>query len=35
VIEDRIKTGDLAELPVETRIRLSGASPTASTEASR
>ncbi len=35
VIEDRITTGDLAELPVETRIRLSGASPTASTEASR
>jgi predicted phosphodiesterase len=35
VIEDRIATGDLAELPVETRIRLSGASPTPSTEASR
>jgi hypothetical protein len=35
VIEDRITTGDLAELPVETRIRLSGASPTPSTEASR
>jgi predicted phosphodiesterase len=35
VIEDRIATGDLAELPLETRIRLSGASPTPSTEASR
>jgi predicted phosphodiesterase len=35
VIEDRITTGDLAELPVETRIRLSGASPTPSTEPSR
>jgi predicted phosphodiesterase len=35
VIEDRITTGDLAELPVETRIRLSGASPTPRTEASR
>jgi predicted phosphodiesterase len=35
VIEDRIATGDLANLPVETRIRLGGASPTASTEASR
>jgi predicted phosphodiesterase len=35
VIEDRIATGDLAKLPVETRIRLGGASPTASTEASR
>jgi predicted phosphodiesterase len=35
VIEDRITTGDLDELPVETRIRLSGASPTPSTEASR
>jgi hypothetical protein len=35
VIEDRIATGDLAKLPVETRIRLSGASPTPSAEASR
>ncbi len=35
VIEDRIATGDLAELPLETRIRLSGASPTPSAEASR
>jgi predicted phosphodiesterase len=35
VIEDRIATGDLAKLPMETRIRLGGASPTASTEASR
>jgi predicted phosphodiesterase len=35
VIEDRIATGDLANLPVETRMRLSGASPTPSTEASR
>ena len=35
VIEDRIATGDLAKLPVETRIRLGGASPTARTEASR
>jgi predicted phosphodiesterase len=34
VIEDRIATGDLAKLPVETRIRLGGASP-ARTEASR
>ena len=35
VIEDRIATGDLAKLPAETRIRLSGASPTPSAEASR
>ena len=35
VIEDRIATGDLAELPLETRIRLSGASSTPSAEASR
>jgi hypothetical protein len=35
VIEDRIATGDLAELPAQTRIRLSGASPTPSAEASR
>jgi predicted phosphodiesterase len=35
VIENRIATGDLVKLPVETRIRLGGASPTASTEASR
>jgi predicted phosphodiesterase len=35
VIEDRIATGDLAELPPETRIRLSGASSTPSAEASR
>jgi predicted phosphodiesterase len=35
VIEDRIATGDLAKLPVETRIRLSGASTTPGAEASR
>jgi predicted phosphodiesterase len=35
VIEDRIATGDLTKLPAETRIRLSGASPTPSAEASR
>jgi hypothetical protein len=35
VIEDRIVTGDLAELPAETRLRLSGASPTPGAEASR
>ena len=35
VIEDRIATGDLAKLPVETRIRLSGASTAPSAEASR
>ena len=35
VIEERIATGDLAELPLETRIRLSGGSPTPSTDASR
>ena len=35
VIDDRIATGDLTNLPLETRIRLSGASPTPSTEASR
>ena len=35
VIEDRIATGDLAKLPVETRIRLSGASTAPSAGASR
>ena len=35
VIEDRIATGDLAKLPVETRIRLSGVSTAPSAEASR
>jgi predicted phosphodiesterase len=35
VIDDRIATGDLSELPAETRMRLSGASPTPSVEASR
>jgi hypothetical protein len=35
VIDDRIATGDLAKLPFDTRIRLSSASPTPSTEASR
>ncbi len=35
VIEDRNATGDLAKLPAETRIRLSGASPKPSVEASR
>jgi predicted phosphodiesterase len=35
VIEDRNATGDLAKLPAETRIRLSGASPEPSVEASR
>jgi predicted phosphodiesterase len=35
VIEERSATGDLAELTLETRIRLSGGSPTPSTEASR
>jgi predicted phosphodiesterase len=35
VIDDRIATGDLAELPLDTRIRLSSASPTPGTEASR
>jgi hypothetical protein len=34
-IEERIATGDLAELPLETRIRLSGGLPTPSTDASR
>ena len=35
LIEDRIATGDLAKLPVETRIRLSGASTAPSAGASR
>jgi predicted phosphodiesterase len=35
VIEDRIATGDLSELPPETRMKLDTASPTPSTEASR
>jgi predicted phosphodiesterase len=35
VIEDRIATGDLANLPLETRIRLGGASATPTVEASR
>jgi predicted phosphodiesterase len=35
VIEDRIATGDLAKLPVETRIKLSGTSTMPSAEASR
>jgi predicted phosphodiesterase len=35
VIEDRIPTGDLTKLPLETRIRLGGASPTPSVGASR
>jgi hypothetical protein len=35
VIEDRIATGDLAKLPAETRISLSGASPAPSAAASR
>jgi hypothetical protein len=35
VIEERIATGDLTELPAETRIRLSGASPTPRAQASR
>jgi hypothetical protein len=35
VIDDRFATGDLANLPLETRIRLSGASPTRSAEPSR
>jgi predicted phosphodiesterase len=35
VIEDRIATGDLRKLPLETRIRLGGASATATVEPSR
>jgi predicted phosphodiesterase len=35
VIDDRIATGDLRELPLETRMKLDTASPTPSTEASR
>jgi predicted phosphodiesterase len=35
VIEDRIATGDLANLPLETRIKLGGASATPTGEASR
>ena len=35
VIEDRIATGDLANLPPETRVRLGGGSATPSVEASR
>jgi hypothetical protein len=35
VIEDRISTGDLANLPLETRVRLGGGSATPSVEASR
>jgi hypothetical protein len=35
VIDDRIATGDLAKLPVQTRIRLGGASATPTAEASR
>ncbi|HEY6811965.1 MAG TPA: metallophosphoesterase [Propionibacteriaceae bacterium] len=35
VIEDRIATGDLANLPAETRVRLGGGSATPSAEASR
>ena len=35
VIDDRIATGDLAELPPETRMKLSGVSATPSAEASR
>jgi predicted phosphodiesterase len=35
VIDDRIATGDLSRLPAETRVKLGGASATASTEASR
>jgi predicted phosphodiesterase len=35
VIDDRIATGDLTELPAETRVKLGGASPTPSVEASR
>jgi hypothetical protein len=35
VIDDRIATGDLNELPPETRTKLSGAAPTPSVEASR
>jgi predicted phosphodiesterase len=35
VIEDRIATGNLGELPPETRMKLDTASPTPSTEASR
>ena len=35
VIEDRIATGDLAKLPLETRIKLGGASATPTAEASR
>jgi hypothetical protein len=35
VIEDRIATGDLANLPLETRIKLGGASATPTVEASR
>jgi hypothetical protein len=35
VITDRIATGDLAGLPLQTRIKLGGASPTSSVEPSR
>ena len=35
MIEDRITTGDLTELPLETRTRLSGAAPTPGEQASR
>jgi predicted phosphodiesterase len=35
VISNRIATGDLAELPADTRLRLSGASPAPTAEASR
>ena len=35
VIDDRIATGDIAKLPAETRIRLGGASPKPTAEASR
>jgi hypothetical protein len=35
VIEDRIATGALSELPPETRMKLDTTSPTPSTEASR
>ena len=35
VIDDRILTGDVAELPPETRTKLSGASATPGAEASR
>ena len=35
VIDDRIATGNLEKLPVQTRIRLGGASATPAVEASR